>query len=129
MSSFSKNSNLLILKILSPLLLMLGVAGYLLPKEYSFICRDCYYNLLHINLGMMGFIMLFASNQALIRLYNIFLGFLFFYQATASLLNIFPARLFHYTCIDDIFHTDLGCMLLLVGILANTGWSKKEVKD
>jgi hypothetical protein len=122
----NRNINFLVLKILSPILILIGVAGYFLPSSYKIICTDSYYNLFHIDAGIIGFIIVLIGNLAIARLYNILLGCVYVYQAVASFLHIFPAKLFHYTVTDDILNIDIGAVLILIGLLANNVLSQKD---
>jgi len=122
----SRNINFLVLKILSPILILIGVVGYFLPPGYRIICTDTFYNLFHIDAGILGFIIVLIGNLALARFYNILLGGVYVYQAVASFLHIFPAKLFHYTVTDDILNIDIGAILLLIGLLANNVLAQKD---
>src|SRR6478609_5617057 len=113
-----ENFNLLVLKILSPLLILIGAAGYFMPSLLqNIVSTDSYYNLFHIDAGIIGVILLLMGNIFLARVFNITLGLLYVYQAAASFFHIFPAKIFNYTIANDIINVDLGLTLILIGIL------------
>lgn len=122
----NRNINFLVLKILSPLLIISGAIGYFIPLQYKFICTDPYYNLFHIDAGIIGIIILLLGNAGLARIFNILLGSLYVYQSVASFFHLFPANLFHYTITDDIINIDIGAILMLIGILASSAIRNRE---
>jgi hypothetical protein len=119
-----KNINFLVLKFLSPLFIITGIAGYFLPQEKIIISNEAFYNLFHIDAGLIGIIILLTYKVKLVRSYNIFLGVIYLYQAFASYYKIFPDQVFKYTITDDIIHLDIGLTLILIGIIA-----KRDIED
>ncbi|HEY8402935.1 MAG TPA: hypothetical protein VIK89_16835 [Cytophagaceae bacterium] len=113
----SKNLNVLALKILSPILILTGGLGYLIPQELFLKSTTSYYNLFYIDAGLLGMIVLFTMNAKIARFYNIFLGLIFVYQALASHFNLFPETYFQWTLTDDIVNMDIGLILLFIGIM------------
>lgn len=116
----SKNVNVLILKIISPILILTGTLGYLIPQELLLKSTTNYYNLFYIDAGLIGMIIVFSVNSTIARIYNILLGLVFIYQAIASYLNIFPESYFQWTITDDIINMDLGLVLLFIGTFFGT---------
>lgn len=122
-----QNINFLVLKFLSPLLIITGIYGYFLPKGSGFISNEDFYNLFHIDAGLIGIIVLLTMNVKIVRGYNIILGIIYLYQAAASYLNIFPDETFKYTVTDDIIHLDIGLTLLLIGLIAKKNIEEQKV--
>jgi len=126
MMESQKNLNFLILKFLAPILILIGVLGYIIPNEYNLMSNENFYNLFQINIGLIGMILLFTMNIKLIRGFNIALGAFNIYQVFSSYFGIFPDELFNYTLTDDIVHLDIGIALLFIGIITKTSVDNTE---
>jgi hypothetical protein len=121
-----KNLNFLVLKFFAPILILTGILGYVIPEEYSLMSNENYYNLFHINAGLIGMIILFTMNLTLIRGFNIAFGMIDLYQVFASYFGFFPEEVFKYTLTDNILHVDIGIALIFIGIIAKKTVDYKE---
>jgi hypothetical protein len=110
-----KSINYKALLVFAPVLILVGILGFVIPPEKSLTSGAPAYNIFHIAFGLLGSFLLFLKNENYIRLFNIGFGLIDIYQALASLLNLFPAQYFQWTQIDDILHIVIGAALVLIG--------------
>ncbi len=107
--------NVRILQFFAPLLILVGVSGFISPSEGGMTSVAPAYNLFHIVFGLLGLIPAAARSKRGAALFNIVFGFIDLYQAAASAAGFFPRDLFLWTPVDDILHLVIGTMLILAG--------------
>ena len=105
--------NRLVLSIFGPLLILTGIAGFLITPQASLTSGAAPYNIFHIIFGLIGLLMLFARKP---EYFNFGFGLIDIYQAIASYLNLPPKQFFLWTGVDDILHVVLGVGLALIGL-------------
>lgn len=110
-----KSLNFLTLAIFAPILILAGVAGFLLPAEMSLTSGAPAYNVFHIAFGIIGLIVLRTRNQLWISFFNAGFGLIDLYQAVASFTDLPPKQYFLWTRVDDILHVVFGLALVLIG--------------
>jgi hypothetical protein len=109
--------NYWVLIIFAPVLVLVGVAGFLIPKDKGLTSGAPAYNVFHILFGIAG-IMVATHHHGQIRYFNIGFGLIDLYQAAASYMHWFPEEQFRWKRADDVLHIVIGAGLVLVGILA-----------
>jgi hypothetical protein len=102
------------LAIFAPLLILTGIAGFVIPARKSLTSGAPAYNVFHIVFGIIGLTLLLTRREWLVESFNVGFGLIDLYQALASHQHLFPERLFRWTRADDLLHVVLG--LALVGI-------------
>ena len=105
--------NRIVLTIFGPLLILTGIAGFLVPPQASLTSGAAPYNIFHIIFGVIGLLLLFAKKP---ELFNFSFGLIDVYQAIASYLSLPPKQFFLWTRVDDILHVVLGVGLALIGV-------------
>jgi hypothetical protein len=111
-----ENLNYYILLVFAPLLILVGVLGFLIPADKSLTSGAPAYNIFHIVFGIIGGIILFSGNLQYVKTFNIGFGAIDLYQALASFAHIFPEKQFKWTRADDILHIVIGAALITVGL-------------
>lgn len=110
--------NYYVLLVFAPLLILTGIAGFLIPKEKGLTSGAPAYNIFHIMFGLIGLGILYSNSETAIRSFNIGFGAIDLYQLVANRLALFPQAFFRWTKVDDILHLVIGGVLVLVGIFA-----------
>lgn len=110
------NLNYLTLAIFAPLLVLVGILGFVIPARKSPTSGAAAYNIFHILCGVAGAGIVLSGSEAAIRAFNIGFGLIDLYQAIASFSNLFPKQYFQWTRVDDILHVVIGAVLVLIGI-------------
>src|SRR5262249_50678834 len=110
--------NSLILAIFAPILILVGLLGFIIPPHKSLTSGAPPYNIFHIAFGLIGVIIVLTNQSAAVRAFNIGFGLIDLYQALASWLGLFPKRLFKWTRVDDILHVVIGAALVVIGLSA-----------
>jgi len=108
--------NYYVLLVFSPLLIIVGILGFIIPRDKSLTSGAPAYNIFHIVFGAIGLIFVFLQDALLIRAFNIGFGAIDLYQAVASFAHLFPERHFRWTRVDDILHVLVGALLVAVGV-------------
>jgi len=103
------------LKIFAPLLILIGIAGFVIPERYSLTSGAAPYNLFHILFGAIGLMLLMTNKDALASLFNFGFGLIDLYQVLASVVGLTPIQYFHWTFVDDVLHVLIGFALVLIG--------------
>jgi hypothetical protein len=103
------------LMIVAPLLLLTGIAGFVLPEQYALMSNATPYNLFHIFFGALGLVLLSAKNDLVASVFNFGFGLLDLYQVLASVVGLTPIEYFHWTYVDDVVHVLLGFALVIIG--------------
>lgn len=110
--------NYYVLAIFAPLLIVVGILGFIIPQKKSLTSDASAYNIFHIVFGVVGLGILFSGSDFYIRAFNIGFGVIDLYQAAASYLHLFPEELFKWKRADDVLHIVIGAFLVLVGVFA-----------
>lgn len=121
-----KSVNRLTLTVFAPLLILLGVAGFLIPAQKSLNSGATPYNLFHIIFGLIGLTILLLKKEKWEIIFNLGFGLIDLYQALASYLHLFPERFFRWTRVDDVSHVCVGLALVIIGLY---GVSKRGRQD
>ena len=107
--------NQLTLTILAPLLMLAGIAGFVIPSQYSLTSNAAPYNLFHIFFAAVGMVLLSFKNDLLVSMFNLMLGVIDLYQVLASVVGLTPKQYFLWTPLDDFIHVILGFGLVILG--------------
>jgi hypothetical protein len=108
-----KSANHLTLLIFAPVLILTGVAGFIIPAGLTSGAPP--YNTFHIVFGLIGVAVLLAGRERLMEGFNIGFGLIDLYQVLASYTHLFPERFFRWTKADDVIHIILGLALIIIG--------------
>jgi hypothetical protein len=111
------NFNVLALGIFSALILLIGVADFLLPEYLTILSATYICNLFRINLGLIGIIIALFNHIKLSRHSNFVFGMLLTYLAVASFFHLFPEEFFQWTVLDDILNMDIGLAMVLISLI------------
>lgn len=109
--------NFYVLAVFAPILILVGVLGFVIPKEKSLTSGAPAYNIFHIIFGVSGLIIVYSGNATAIRSFNIGFGLIDLYQAVASFAHLPPEKQFRWTRVDDVLHIVIGAVLVFVGVL------------
>jgi hypothetical protein len=110
--------NYYVLIIFGPILVLTGIASFLIPPNKSPTSGAKAYNIFHIVFGIGGTVIALSQRDHLIREFNIGFGLIDLYQAAASFLHLFPESHFKWKRTDDVLHILIGAFLVLVGVFA-----------
>lgn len=120
----NKTLNQKTLAILGPLLILTGIAGFVIPEQYSLMSGAAPYNLFHIICGALGLLLTMANNDLLASAFNLGFGLIDLYQVLASVVGLTPIQYFHWTFVDDVVHVLLGFTLVLIGGYGLRKWKE-----
>ena len=112
----NKSLNFITLAIFAPVLIIAGIAGFLLPAESSMTSGAPAYNVFHIVFGAIGLFLVWMRNELWLSLFNFGFGLIDLYQAMASALHLPPETYFLWTRADDILHVLIGLALVIIGV-------------
>jgi len=121
-----KSANYITLAIFAPILILTGVAGFLIPAQHSLTSGALAYNVFHICFGTMGLIILWTHTESHINSFNAGFGLIDLYQALASYLHLPPQQYFLWTRVDDLLHIVIGLALVSIG---GYGMLKREERS
>lgn len=107
--------NFVTLAIFAPLLIVVGIAGFVVPAEMSLTSGATPYNVFHIVFGLIGLGCLMTRQRTVISSFNAGFGLIDLYQALASVADLPPKNYFLWTRVDDILHVLIGAALLIIG--------------
>ncbi len=110
--------NYLTLAVFGPVLIIVGVAGFLIPPALSLTSGAPPYNLFHIFFGLVGLAIVLSQNEAGASFFNAGFGLIDLYQALASYFHLPPEKYFLWTRADDILHILIGAALVIIGCYA-----------
>jgi hypothetical protein len=110
-----KSVNFVTLAIFAPVLILAGVAGFLIPAQRSLTSGAAPYNIFHIFFGILGLIVLWTRKESLVSFFNLGFGLIDLYQALASYVNLPPKQYFLWTRVDDVLHILIGLALVIIG--------------
>jgi hypothetical protein len=103
------------LGIFAPLLLLVGVLGFVSPGGRTSGAPA--YNVFHLAFGALGLALVVWAGPSSVRLFNVGFGLLDLYQALASRQHWFPEALFRWKPADDVLHVVFGIALVAIGAL------------
>src|SRR3982751_5567740 len=86
--------NRVVLSIFSPLLIIVAIAGFLVPEQYSPTSGAAPYNIFHILFGAIGLFVVSLRREQYAGLFNILFGAIDLYQALASFVGLTPKQYF-----------------------------------
>jgi hypothetical protein len=113
--SSKKSINFITLAVFAPVLILAGVAGFLVPAHQSLTSGAAPYNIFHIFFGVFGLVIVWSRKQSLISFFNLGFGLIDLYQALASFANLPPKQYFLWTRVDDVLHILIGLALVFIG--------------
>lgn len=111
--------NYYVLLVFAPILILIGILGFILPEKKSLTSGAPAYNIFHIVFGIIGLLHILKGDAHGIATFNVVFGAIDLYQAAASYLHIFPEKYFRWKTADDILHVVIGALLVLTGVFAN----------
>ena len=111
----NKTLNQKTLAIFAPILILIGIAGFIIPERYSLTSGAAPYNLFHIFFGAVGLMLLMTNSDLLVSLFNFGFGLIDLYQVLASVIGLTPIQYFHWTFGDDVAHVLIGFALVIIG--------------
>ena len=104
-----------VLAVFGPVLIMTGIAGFLIPPRLALMSGAPPYNIFHIVFGVIGTGLVLAKSAPGVAVFNLGFGIADVYQAVAGVAGFFPARQFRYKPADHVLHVVLGLGLAAVG--------------
>lgn len=116
------------LMVLAPLLVLTGIAGFLIPERYSPLSGAAPYNMFHLVFGAIGLLLMSTKNDLLASAFNLGFGLIDLYQVLASVVGLTPIQYFHWTYMDDVVHVILGFALALIGGYGIWQWKESASK-
>jgi hypothetical protein len=108
--------NTLTVAVFAPILVAVGILGFVIPPDKAMTSGAPLYNVFHIVFGLTGIALALSGNDAAIRTFNIGFGSIDLYQAVASNRHWWPEKLFRWTKVDDLLHIAIGIFLVVVGV-------------
>ena len=111
----NKTLNQRTLMVLAPLLMLTGIAGFLIPEQYSLMSGAAPYNMFHLIFGALGLVLISANSDLVASLFNFGFGLIDLYQVLASVVGLTPIQYFLWTYADDVVHVILGFALVIIG--------------
>jgi hypothetical protein len=111
----NKTLNQKTLMVFAPLLLLTGIAGFVIPQQYSMMSGAAPYNLFHIFFGAIGLLLALSNSDLLASSFNFGFGLIDLYQVLASVIGLTPIQYFHWTFADDVLHVLIGFALVIIG--------------
>jgi hypothetical protein len=126
--SNKKSLNFITLAIFAPVLIIAGIAGFVIPAEQSLTSGAPAYNIFHLIFGAIGLLLVCTRNELWLSSFNFGFGLIDLYQAMASALHLPPEEYFLWTKVDDILHVLIGLALVIIGVygLFKLNASRKE---
>jgi hypothetical protein len=103
------------LALFAPILIVAGIAGFLVPPEQSLTSGVPAYNVFHLIFGTIGLLVLFLKSERAAIGFNFGFGLIDLYQALASRVSLPPQQYFLWTGLDDMLHVIIGLTLLVIG--------------
>ena len=104
--------NLQVLRVFAPVLIVVGVLGFVLPPSAALTSGAAPYNIFHLVFGVIGLGCVFSGKLDAVRAFNLGFGLIDLYQAVASLTDLWPRSLFLWTRVDDALHVIVGALLV-----------------
>jgi hypothetical protein len=104
-----------LLQLFAPVLILTGIAGFLVPPHMALMSGACPYNVFHLCAGALGVALAFSKSARAAAAFNVGFGAIDLYQAAAGVAGLFPAGLFALRPADHVVHVVLGVLLMVVG--------------
>jgi hypothetical protein len=104
-----------LLAVFGPILIIAGVAGFVVPPNLTLLSGAGPYNVFRIVFGVLGTALVLAGHPVGIATFNLGFGLIGLYQAVAGLVGLFPSARFAYRPLDHVVHVVLGLLLVVVG--------------
>lgn len=104
--------------VFASILILVGIAGFLIPADKSLTSGAAPYNLFHIVFGLIGLLVFWSRNELYAAYFSVGFGFIDLYQAVASYLSWPPKQYFLWTRVDDTLHVIIGLALVIIGAYA-----------
>ncbi|MDP3156900.1 MAG: hypothetical protein Q8N23_29790 [Archangium sp.] len=111
--------NLQVLRVFAPILIVVGILGFVLPPAASVTSGAAPYNVFHLVFGVIGLGCVFSGKLNAVRAFNLGFGLIDLYQAVASLTDLWPRSLFMWTRVDDALHVVVGALLVAFALGAD----------
>ena len=111
----NKTLNQKTLMIVAPLLVLTGIAGFVIPEQYSLMSGAAPYNIFHLIFGTLGLLLMSIKSDLPASAFNLGFGLIDLYQVLASVVGLTPIQYFHWTYVDDVVHVLLGFALVIIG--------------
>jgi hypothetical protein len=121
-----RSANYITLAIFAPLLVVVGVAGFLMPAHLSLTSGAPAYNVFHILFGLLGLVVLWVRKEWWVSLFNAGFGLIDLFQALASYADLPPKQYFLWTRVDDILHIVIGLTLFIIGCYGLNSQNRKR---
>ncbi len=125
----NKTLNQKTLAVVAPLLMLTGIAGFVIPERYSLLSGAAPYNIFHLIFGAIGLLLLTTKNDLWASLFNFSFGLIDLYQVLASVVGLTPIQYFHWTFVDDVVHVLLGFALTIIGGYGLRNWKEQNLKS
>jgi hypothetical protein len=125
----NKTLNQKTLAVLAPLLILTGIAGFVIPPRYNLMSNAAPYNLFHIVFGVVGLWLVLTNSDLWASAFNFVFGLIDLYQVLASVVGLTPIQYFYWTYVDDVVHVLLGFALVLIGGYGLRNWKEVSRKD
>ena len=122
----NKTLNEKTLMVLAPLLVLTGIAGFLIPEQYNLMSGAAPYNIFHLIFGTLGLLLISAKSDLLASAFNFGFGLIDLYQVLASVVGLTPIQYFYWTFVDDVVHVLLGFALVLIGGYGIWSWKNRR---
>ena len=123
----NKTLNRMTLAVFAPLLMLTGIAGFLIPEQYSLMSGAAPYNLFHLIFGATGLFLVTATKSDLAAsAFNFGFGLIDLYQVLASVVGLTPIQYFHWTYFDDVAHVLIGFALTIIGGYSLRQWKTAD---
>ena len=123
----NKTLNRMTLAVFAPLLMLTGIAGFLIPEQYSLMSGAAPYNLFHLLFGAIGLFLVTATKSDLwASAFNFGFGLIDLYQVLASVVGLTPIQYFHWTYADDVAHVLIGFALTIIGAYGLRQWKTAD---
>lgn len=103
--------------IFGVVLIVVGVAGFVVPPAKAPTSGAPAYNTFHLVFGVVG-IGLGIAGATPARAFTIAFGLIDLYQLVASRAGWYPKQVFRWTPTDDVLHLIVGLGLIGVGVFA-----------
>ncbi len=106
-----------LLGVFAPLLILVGILGFLSPGERGTTSTAPAYNVFHLAFGLLGLVVAGWGDRTAARAFLVGFGLIDLYQALASRQHWFPEAWFGWTPTDDLLHLVIGLLLIAAGVL------------
>ena len=104
-----------VLGVFGPVLILTGIAGFVIPPRFALMSGAPAYNIFHIVFGVVGTALVIAGRPTGVAAFNLGFGIADLYQAVAGIAGFFPARAFRYKPADHVVHVVIGLGLAAIG--------------